>query len=217
MSAASGTPRRRVRVKFCGITRAQDAEQAARLGADAIGLIFYPPSPRAVTPQQALEVIGALPPLVSVVGVFVDPQSDALAQVLERVPLDLLQFHGEEDPALCAGAGRPWIKSVGMRAGVDVQAAARRYAGARGLLLDTFSARDKGGTGRAFDWALVPAHAGKPLLLAGGLDPGNVAAAIRAVRPHAVDANGGVELRPGIKDAQRMEAFMREVESVEAA
>ncbi len=199
------------------MTRARDARVAAELGADAIGLIFYPPSPRAVTVDQALAVLDALPPLVTTVGVFVDPEAAELAAVLDRVPLDLVQFHGQEDPILCASAGRPWIKAVGMGAGADPGDAARRYAGARALLLDTHSARLKGGTGRAFDWSLVPRGLGKPVVLAGGLDADNVADAIRAVRPWAVDTAGGVESAPGIKDAGRMEAFMREVERVQAA
>jgi phosphoribosylanthranilate isomerase len=212
-----GPGMRRVRVKFCGMTRAADARVAVALGADAIGLIFYPPSPRAVAVEQALAVLDAVGPLVTTVGVFVNPSASELAAVLARVPLDMLQFHGEEDPALCAGAGRPWIKAVGMREGVDARAAARRYAGARGLLLDTFSARIKGGTGRAFDWTLVPAELDRPVILAGGLDAGNVAQAIAAVRPYAVDVNGGVESSPGVKDARKMEAFMQEVERAQAA
>ena len=199
---------------MCGMTRAEDALAAAHLGADAIGLIFYPPSPRAVDVEQALAVVRDLPPLVTLVGVFVNPDAAQLAAVLARVPLDMLQFHGEEEPDLCASAGRPWVKAVGMRQGVDVRAAARRYEGARGLLLDTFSAKDKGGTGRSFDWTLVPSDLGTSILLAGGLDAGNVQAAIRAVRPYAVDVNGGVESAPGVKDLMKMNAFMREVQGV---
>lgn len=212
-----GLRMRRSRVKFCGITRAQDARVAAALGADAIGLIFYPPSPRAVTVEQALTVLDATAPLLTTVGVFVNPSAQQLAAVLARVPLDMLQFHGDEDPALCAGAGRPWIKALGMREGTDARAAARRYPGARGLLLDTFSARSKGGTGRVFDWSLVPADLDRPVILAGGLDAGNVAQAIAAVRPYAVDVSGGVESSPGVKDAGKMEAFIQEVERAQAA
>jgi phosphoribosylanthranilate isomerase len=207
--AASSRPR--VRVKFCGITRPQDALHAAQLGADAIGLIFYPPSPRAVDIARALEVMAAVPAMVTTVGVFVNPQPDELAALLEQVPLDLVQFHGDESPAVCQSSSRPWIKALGMREGTDVRDMATRYAGARGLLLDTFSAEQKGGTGRTFDWQLIPSDLDVPLVLAGGLDVTNVAAAIRAVRPHAVDANGGVESMPGIKDHKKMEAFMREV------
>lgn len=199
------------------MTRPADARVAVALGADAIGLIFYPPSPRAVSVDQALAVLDAVAPLVSTVGVFVNPTAAELDAVLARVPLDMVQFHGEEDPVLCAGARRPWIKAVGMREGVDPRVTARRYPGARGLLLDTFSAREKGGTGRVFDWTLVPADLDRPVILAGGLDAGNVAQAIAAVRPYAVDVNGGVESSPGVKDVGSMEAFMQEVKRAQAA
>lgn len=208
--------RRRVRVKFCGITRAEDARAAADLGADAIGLIFYPPSPRSVSVEQALNVLAGLPPLVTTVGVFVDPTGPDLEAVLTRVPLDLLQFHGQEDPALCSRAGRPWIKAIGMREGVDVRTVAGRYPEARAVLLDTFSARSKGGTGRAFDWSMVPGDLDHPVILAGGLGPGNVATAIRTVRPFAVDVNGGVESTPGMKDVEKMRAFMKEVDGAQS-
>jgi phosphoribosylanthranilate isomerase len=155
--------------------------------------------------------------MVTVVGVFVDPDPAHLAAVLTRVPVDMLQFHGEEEPAFCASVGRPWMKAIGMREGVDVRAAARRYSGARGLLLDTYSAKDKGGTGRSFDWTLIPTDLEMPLVLAGGLDAGNVSVAIRSVRPYAVDVNGGVESAHGIKDQTKMEAFMREVQRAQAA
>jgi phosphoribosylanthranilate isomerase len=208
----AGSSRARVRVKFCGITRAQDALHAAQLGADAIGLIFYPPSPRAVGIARAQELMSVIPAMLTTVGVFVNPQPDELAALLEQVPLDLVQFHGDESPALCRRSPRPWMKAVSMREGVDVRAAATRYAGARGLLLDTFRADRKGGTGQTFDWQLIPDDLGVPIVLAGGLDASNVAAAIRAVAPHAVDANGGVESAPGIKDHTKMEAFMQEIQ-----
>jgi len=204
--------RTRVRVKFCGITRPEDARHAAELGADAIGLIFYPPSPRSVDIAQALAVLAVVPAMLTTVGVFVNAQPDELAQVLARVPLDLVQFHGDEPPDMCARSSRPWMKAVGMRDEVDLHDMAVRYAGARALLLDTFSADRKGGTGRTFDWGLIPADLNLPIVLAGGLDASNVAAAIRAVRPHAVDANGGVESAPGIKDRNKMAAFMQEVQ-----
>lgn len=207
----------RVRVKFCGMTRAADARAAAALGADAIGLIFYAPSPRAVTAEQAVEILDGLPALVSVVGVFVDPTAAEVEAILSRVPLDVLQFHGHEDPELCAAYGRPWMKAVGMRDGVDVRAVADRYPQARAILLDTFSARARGGTGRVFDWSLVPRDLGRPVVLAGGLGPANVAGAIRTVRPFAVDVNGGVEAAPGIKDVDKMHAFIREVDGAQAA
>jgi len=206
-----------VRVKFCGMTRAEDARAAAALGVDAIGLIFHPPSPRAVDADRAAAVVDGLAPFVTRVGVFVDPRPGAVEQVLARVPLDLLQFHGDEPPELCAAYGRPWIKAVAMRSRDDALAAARRYAGASALLLDTWSAQRRGGTGRAFDWSQVPQQLDRPVLLAGGLVAGNVADAIRAVRPYAVDTASGVESAPGVKDHDKMKAFMKEVTRGQAA
>jgi phosphoribosylanthranilate isomerase len=207
----------RVRVKLCGMTRAEDARAAAALGADAVGLVFHPPSPRAVDAEQAAAVLEALPPFVARVGVFVNPEPDALRAVLGRVALDVIQFHGDEPPELCAAAGPPWIKAVAMRGREDAEDAARRYAGAAALLLDTHSVERRGGTGQTFDWSLVPRDLGLPVLLAGGLDPANVAAAVRAVRPYAVDAASGVESAPGIKDHGKMQAFIREVTRGQAA
>lgn len=207
----------RVRVKFCGITRPQDARYAADLGADAIGLIFYPPSPRSVDVEQACKVLAAVPAMVTTVGVFVNPDVEELDAILKRVPLDMVQFHGEESPQRCALSSRPWMKAVAMRDGVDLAESALQYAGARALLLDTFSAAVKGGTGRTFDWSLIPADPGIPIVLAGGLNAGNVGAALNAFRPHALDVNGGVESAPGIKDHTKMKAFMNEVQRGQAA
>lgn len=201
----------RTRVKFCGITRSDDARQAARLGADAIGLVFYPPSPRSIDIEQARAVVAALPAMVTTVGVFVNPSHEELEAVLARVPLDLVQFHGDETPQECARSPRPWMKAIAMRDGVDLVECAKRYVDARALLLDTFSVEVKGGTGRTFDWARVPGNLAMPIVLAGGLNAGNVANAVHAVHPLAVDASGGVESAPGIKDHSKMEAFMSEV------
>jgi phosphoribosylanthranilate isomerase len=207
----------RVRVKLCGMTRGEDARMAAALGADAVGLIFHPPSPRAVGAEQAAAVLEGLAPFVARVGVFVNPRPEALRAVLERVALDVVQFHGDEPPELCAAAGRPWIKAVAMRCRADAERAARRYSGAAALLLDTHSTQRRGGTGRTFDWSMVPRDLGLPVLLAGGLEPGNVAQAIRVVRPYAVDAASGVESAPGIKDHGKMQDFIREVTRGQAA
>ncbi len=201
----------RTRVKICGLTRAEDAREAARLGADAIGLVFYPPSPRAVGVAAARAVLRGLPPFVTVVGLFVDPSEDEVRRVLDQVPLDLLQFHGEEPPEACARYGRPWIKAIPMREGVDLWAERRRYAGAAGLLLDTYQPGVAGGTGQRFDWGRIPPELGREIILAGGLNPETVAGAIRAVRPYAVDVSGGVESAKGIKDPAKMAAFLREV------
>lgn len=200
-----------VRSKICGITRIEDALAALEAGADAIGLVFYGKSPRAVSIEQAAVILQALPPFVTSVGLFVDMPRDELQQLLQRLPLDLLQFHGDESPADCEGHGRPYIKALRVRPGEDVAAAMAPYAGARGILLDTFVEGVPGGTGASFDWSLVPENAAKPIILAGGLDAGNVATAIRQVRPYAVDVSGGVEASKGIKDAGKIRAFVRAV------
>jgi len=201
----------RVRSKICGITRVEDALTAVEAGADAIGLVFYAKSPRAVSVEQALAIVLALPPFVTCVGLFVDMPREALRAVLQQVPLDLLQFHGDEAPADCEGYARPYIKALRVRPGEDVAALMAPYAGARGILLDTFVEGVPGGTGAAFDWSLVPQDSGRSIVLAGGLDAGNVAAAIRQVRPYAVDVSGGVEASKGIKDAGKIHAFVQAV------
>jgi len=206
----------RPRVKFCGITRARDAACAAALGADAIGLVFYPPSPRAVTPGRARAVTEALPPFVSVVAVFVNPEPAAVHEVLEHVRVDLLQFHGHESAAECERYGRPYLKAIAVREGVDVAARAAHYGAAAGLLLDTYRPAQWGGTGRRFDWSLLPSNPGKPVVLAGGLTPESVGEAVARVRPYALDVSSGVEASGGIKDAAKMAAFMREVQRVGA-
>ena len=207
---------RRTRVKICGITRPEQARAAAGAGADAIGLMFYEPSPRFVTRARAAAVCAVLPPLVSIVGVFVNPEPREVEAVVEGLPVDLLQFHGEEPPELCAGTGRPYVKAVRVRTRDDIVEAAARYADARALLLDAYHDALWGGTGRRFDWNVVPGDAGHPIILAGGLTPENVAGAIRLVRPFAVDVSGGVESAPGEKDPERMERFMKEVAGAEA-
>ena len=207
---------RRTRVKICGITRPEHARAAAGAGADAIGLVFYEPSPRYVTRARAWEVCAALPPLISVVGVFVNPEPRDIETVVEDLPVDLLQFHGEEPRELCAGAGRPYVKAVRVRTRDDIVEAADRYCDARALLLDAHHDALWGGTGSRFDWNVVPDDVGRPVVLAGGLTPENVAGAIRLVRPFAVDVSGGVESAPGEKDIQSMERFMKEVASAES-
>ncbi|ALN19683.1 phosphoribosylanthranilate isomerase [Ectopseudomonas mendocina] len=201
----------RVRSKICGITRVEDALAAVEAGADAIGLVFYAKSPRAVSVEQAAEIVQALPPFVTSVGLFVNMPREQLLAVLQQVPLDLLQFHGDESPAECEGYGRPYIKALRVRPGENVAAAMAPYAGARGILLDTFVEGVPGGTGAAFDWSLVPQGVARPIILAGGLEAHNVAAAIRQVRPYAVDVSGGVEASKGIKDAGKIRAFVKSV------
>ncbi|MBK5012506.1 phosphoribosylanthranilate isomerase [Pseudomonas sp. S60] len=200
-----------VRSKICGITRIEDALAAAEAGADAIGFVFYAKSPRAVDVRQARAIIAELPPFVTTVGLFVNASRCELSEILEVVPLDLLQFHGDESPQDCADHNRPWIKALRVRPGDDLQAACQHYAAAQGILLDTYVPGIPGGTGEAFDWSLVPAGLNKPIILAGGLSPENVGQAIAQVRPYAVDVSGGVEQAKGIKDAAKIEAFVRAV------
>ncbi|MEA5671542.1 phosphoribosylanthranilate isomerase [Pseudomonas sp. MH2] len=200
-----------VRTKICGITRIEDALAAVEAGADAIGFVFYAKSPRAVDVRQARAIVEQLPPFVTTVGLFVNASRCELNEILEVVPLDLLQFHGDETPADCEGYHRPWIKALRVRPGDDLEAACQQYSGARGILLDTYVAGVPGGTGEAFDWSLVPARLSKPIILAGGLSADNVGQAIAQVNPYAVDVSGGVEQAKGIKDASKIEAFMRAV------
>lgn len=204
----------RTRVKICGITREEDALAAVAAGADAIGFVFYAPSPRAVTPPQARTICAVLPPFVNVVGLFVDADSDEIDAVLDAVPLAALQFHGDEPGDACADFGIPYIKALRMRPGFDVGAAIGEYRDALGILLDTFDAGLAGGSGKTFDWNGIPRDLGKPLILAGGLTPENVADAVRIVRPYAVDVSGGVEHSKGVKDADKMRAFIDAVNSV---
>ncbi|MDD3448144.1 MAG: phosphoribosylanthranilate isomerase [Gammaproteobacteria bacterium] len=201
----------RTRVKICGITRADDAREAVRLGADAIGLVFHPPSPRHVNPPRAREIRAVVPAFVTVVGLFVDAEPDLVREAIASVPLDLLQFHGAEPPEYCRSLGRPYMKAVRMREGVDLHAECARYGDAAALLVDTYRPGVAGGTGETFDWSRIPRGLELPLVLAGGLDPGNVDAAVRQVRPYAVDVSGGVEAAKGIKDPAKMQAFIRGV------
>lgn len=201
----------RTRVKICGLTREADARAAAELGADAIGLVFHDPSPRVVGLEQGRSLQACLPPFVTSVGLFVDAEPERVRATLDRVPLDLLQFHGEEPPDYCAAFGRPWIKAIRMRPGMDLRVLGARYGAAAGLLLDAYDPVRAGGTGQSFDWDLVPLDLAPHIVLAGGLDPHNVAEAIRRVRPYGVDVSGGVEAAKGIKDRQKMAAFMKGV------
>ena len=203
-----------IRTKICGITRPQDGQEAARLGVDAIGLVFYPPSPRHVSLDQARAIVAALPPFVTVVALFVDPSVAEVEAVLHAVPVDVLQFHGEESPDFCRQFARPYLKAVRVRPSLDLLQYAAHYAGARGLLADAFVPGMAGGTGATFDWSLLPPNLPLPLILSGGLDPSNIAAAVAAVRPAAVDISSGVESAKGIKDPALMAAFIGAVQHV---
>jgi phosphoribosylanthranilate isomerase len=205
----------RTRVKICGITRMEDALAAAMAGADAVGFVFYARSPRAVTPEAAREMALAMPPFVSRVGLFVDAAPDRVAAILDTVPLDLLQYHGDECPADCDAIGRPYLKAVPMAPGTDPVAYMETYPHAAGFLLDSHGNGRTGGTGETFDWDRIPRDLRHCLVLAGGLNPENVADAVRRVRPWAVDVSTGVEARPGIKDPARMQAFVDEVKRVD--
>jgi phosphoribosylanthranilate isomerase len=209
----------RTRVKICGITRREDALAAARAGADAIGLVFWPHSPRAVTRAKARDIVAALPAFVGVVGLFVDAAEEEVRGTLDAVPLDLLQFHGAETPAFCRSFGRRYLKAVAAKPGIDLLESLSPFDDAAGLLLDA-PPQDgmPGGTGRTFDWALWPARLPRPLVLSGGLHAGNVGEAVARLRPWAVDVSSGVEAQDaagtpikGIKDAARIAAFIEEV------
>jgi phosphoribosylanthranilate isomerase len=203
-----------VRSKICGITCIEDALAAVEAGADAIGFVFYPKSPRAVTAQQAKAIIAALPPFISTVGLFVNASACELNETLDAVPLDLLQFHGDETPEQCEGYHRPFIKALRVKAGDDIAAACKQYSKASGILLDTYVEGVPGGTGETFDWALIPKGLSKPIILAGGLTSANVSQAIAQVQPYAVDVSGGVEKSKGIKDHDKIRAFMSAVHGV---
>jgi len=197
-----------LRVKICGITRAQDLHVACEAGADALGFVFYEKSPRHVSAQAAAALVRELPPFVQSVGLFVDAAPAFVEAVLEAVPLDLLQFHGDETPADCARYGRPWIKAIRVNQGTDLLKCAADFEAARGLLLDAYVPGVPGGTGERFDWGLIPPDLARPLILSGGLTPDNVAEAVRTVRPWAVDVSSGVEVSKGIKDAHKIARFI---------
>jgi phosphoribosylanthranilate isomerase len=200
----------RTRIKICGITRPADATLAAQAGADAIGLVFYPPSPRYLSPERAVEIRDALPPFVQTVALFVNPDAAQVAQVIGRVRPALLQFHGEEAPQFCESFGVPYVKACRVRPGIDLLEYLRPFSRASAWLLDSHVA-EYGGVGERFDWSLVPAQRDRPLILSGGLAPENVADAIRRVKPWGVDVSSGVESAKGIKDAARIAAFIAEV------
>ena len=202
------------RIKICGITREQDALAAAAAGSDAIGLVFYPPSPRAVDAGQAARIVAALPPFVTTVGLFVDAEPAAVRAVLAEVPLDLLQFHGEESDDYCRQFGRPYLKAVRVRSADQLQDVAAQWPGAAGILLDSYKPGVPGGTGEVFDWRLVPRERDWNLVLAGGLVASNVRQAIDEMQPWAVDVSGGVEAAKGIKDVAKINAFVQEVKRV---
>jgi phosphoribosylanthranilate isomerase len=204
----------RTRVKICGITRADDAQAAARAGADAIGLVFYPPSPRYLSVERAVEVRDALPPFVQTVALFVNADAAQVAQVIGRVRPALLQFHGEETPQFCGQFGVPYVKACRVRPGVDALEYLRPFSRAAAWLFDSY-VPEYGGVGERFDWSLVPAADERPVILSGGLSRDNVAEAIRRVRPWGVDVSSGVESGKGVKDATKIAEFIAEVRNAD--
>lgn len=198
----------RTRAKICGITRIEDALAAVEQGADAIGLVFYAPSPRSVSLEQAAAISAALPPFVSVVALFVNPTPTEVNAVLSKVGIDVLQFHGDESEADCVQYSLPYLKAIRVKSDTNLIQYAQTYQSAKALLLDTYSEHAVGGTGQVFDWSLIPSNLPIPMILAGGLTPENVADAVKRVQPYAVDVSGGVEASKGIKDSVKIAAFM---------
>ncbi len=208
-----GIARLRTRIKICGITRPADGVAAARAGADAIGLVFYPPSPRFLSVERAREIRDALPPFVQAVALFVNPDAAQVAQVIGRVHPAMLQFHGDEPPGFCAQFGLPYVKACRVKKGVPALEYLRPFSGAAAWLFDSH-VPEYGGVGESFDWSLVPPSE-KPVILSGGLSASNVAAAIRQLRPWGVDVSSGVESAKGVKDAARIAAFITEVRNAD--
>lgn len=202
---------RRTRIKICGITRVEDGVTAARLGADAIGLVFYPKSSRFVDVVTAMQIVRALPPFVTTVGLFVDAEKAQVDAIMRQVSPGMLQFHGNEDPAYCASYGVPFIKAVPMGEAADLVDYGRRFQQAVGLLLDSHGGDKTGGSGQCFDWRKIPKDVEKPIILAGGLDPNNVVEAIQRIQPFAVDVSSGVESAKGVKDSRLMQLFIESV------
>jgi len=205
----------RTRIKICGITRAEDANAVVNAGADAIGLVFYPPSPCAVSIEQAAAAVADVPAFITVTALFVNPTVEEVQSVIDSVRIDLIQFHGDEDDDFCRQFNRPYIKALRVRQASDVVASCMRFPGALAILLDSYKPGVPGGTGETFDWSLVPETPPKPIVLAGGLEPSNVASAIEQIHPFAVDISGGVEAAKGIKDHGKIIEFVNEVYRVD--
>lgn len=203
------------RVKICGITRLQDALHACNLGADAIGLVFYEKSTRNIESSKAAQISRALPAFVTSVALFMNESENTIRQILDEVPIDCLQFHGDEDAEFCRQFNRPYIKAIAMGGETEIRQKVSEYHDARGVLLDSHAPGQAGGTGKIFDWNVIPQDLDVPLILAGGLSVENVAEAVRIVRPYAVDVSSGVEREKGLKDAELVKAFIHEVKHVE--
>lgn len=203
-----------IRTKICGITRPEDALAAAELGADAIGLVFYAKSKRAVSIEQAQSVVKNLPPFVSVVALFVNENEQTIREILRQVPIDVIQFHGDENDDFCRQFDRPYLKAVRVQSAADIQTACAKFPNARALLFDAYHPTEYGGTGQSFDWTMLYGNIGKPWVLAGGLSAENVAEAVKISGAIAVDVSGGVEISGGIKSREKMAAFIQAVKAV---
>ncbi len=201
----------RTRVKICGFTQVQDAVNAANLGVDAIGLVFYPPSPRHVSIEKAIEIVKALPAFVTVVALFVDETEAQIREVLNNVAIDCIQFHGDETVEQCRLYNKPYMKAIRMKPELDIMALAEEYYDASALLLDAYHPGIKGGSGSKFDWDLIPDNCSLPVILAGGLQVDNATQAVQSVKPYALDVSSGVESSKGIKDVAKMAAFIQAI------
>ena len=204
-----------VKIKFCGITRLEDADQAVAFGADALGFVFFEGSPRYIEPAAAAEIIRQLPPFVCKVGLFVNVPADKVTEIMHHTGIDLVQYHGDETPAVCGAGPQAWMKAIRVKDDLDIVTETARYRGARAVFLDAFDGTAYGGTGRQIDWHVIPQGLPPPIILAGGLTADNVADAIRIVRPYAVDVSGGIESSKGIKDPSKMRQFITEVRRLE--
>lgn len=204
----------RTRVKMCGITRSEDVKGAVSAGADALGFVFYPPSPRSLSLDDAKKIMGEIPPFINKIALFVNEKSDVVERHLKALPIDTLQFHGDESAAYCRAFSKPYLKAVRVREDTDFTSITEAYQDATGLLVDAFDETLYGGSGQRFNWNLLPDQCKLPIVLAGGLNPENVAQAIQQVQPFAVDVSSGIESRKGIKDSIKMTAFMNEVRRV---
>lgn len=207
----------RTRIKFCGFTRAQDAQLAVALGVDALGLVFYENSKRYITIEQAQTIVPHIPALVNSIGVFVNAEAAFVHQVLKKIKLSCLQFHGDENESYCRSFALPYIKVISMKNNIDVLAAIKQYPSASAIILDTYHGQQIGGSGNSFDWQLIPDNLPKPLILAGGLTVANVAEAITTMQPYGLDLSSGIESAPGIKDPQKMQQFIAAVHAADHA
>ena len=196
------------KVKFCGITNLLDAISAAELGADALGFVYYPKSPRFISPKNAKEIIKKLPPFISMVGLFVNQSKSEVEEVIKDCPLNLLQFHGDENESFCKQYNLPYIKAITMKSDVDLLKCIQEYNSAKALLLDTFSKVARGGSGEVFDWKMIPPNTLKPIIVAGGLTPDNVQTLLEVISPYGVDVSSGIEINKGLKDYKLMKKFI---------